>query len=60
MFGTRPVALSLLLHGKPGTENQGALGTGEAFRVPTRDLVTLGLVEQLLDQYPLWEEVEHG
>ena len=56
MFGIQPVALSLLLHGKPGTENQGALGTGEAFRVPTRDLVTLGLVEEQLDQYPLWEK----
>jgi len=30
--------------------------TGEAFKVPTRDIIKKGIREQELDQYPLWEE----
>jgi hypothetical protein len=30
--------------------------TGEAFRVPTRDILENGLREQDLDKYPKWEE----
>ena len=29
--------------------------TGEAFRVPTRDILEQGVREQDLDQYPKWE-----
>ncbi len=29
--------------------------TGEAFRVPTRDILEKGVREQELDQYPKWE-----
>lgn len=30
--------------------------TGEAFKVPTRDIIERGLKEEELDRYPLWEE----
>ncbi len=30
--------------------------TGEAFRVPMRDIITQGVREQDLDRYPRWEE----
>jgi hypothetical protein len=30
--------------------------TGEAFKVPVRDILEKGLREQDLDQYPKWEE----
>ncbi len=30
--------------------------TGEAFKVPTRDIIEKGVREQDLDQYPRWEE----
>jgi len=29
--------------------------TGEAFKVPTRDIIEKGIREQELDQYPKWE-----
>lgn len=31
------------------------VSTGEAFKVPTRDIIEKGLREQELDQYPRWE-----
>jgi len=30
--------------------------TGEAFKVPTRDILEKGINEQDLDRYPRWEE----
>ncbi len=30
--------------------------TGEAFKVPTRDILEKGIREQDLDQYPKWEQ----
>ncbi len=30
--------------------------TGEAFKVPTRDIIEKGILEQDLDQYPKWED----
>jgi len=30
--------------------------TGEAFKVPTRDIIEKGIREQDLDQYPKWED----
>ncbi len=30
--------------------------TGEAFKVPTRDIIEKGIQEQDLDQYPKWED----
>lgn len=30
--------------------------TGEAFRIPTRDIIDRGIREQDLDRYPRWEE----
>ena len=30
------------------------VSTGEAFKVPTRDLIELGVKEQDLDRYPAW------
>jgi len=30
--------------------------TGEAFKVPTRDIIEKGIREQELDQYPRWED----
>ncbi len=30
--------------------------TGEAFKVPTRDIIEKGIKEQELDKYPKWEE----
>lgn len=30
--------------------------TGEAFKVPTRDIIEKGIQEQELDQYPKWED----
>jgi len=30
--------------------------TGEAFKVPTRDIIEKGIREQELDQYPEWED----
>ncbi len=30
--------------------------TGEAFKVPTRDIIEKGIREQDLDQYPKWDE----
>ncbi len=30
--------------------------TGEAFKVPTRDIIEKGVREQDLDQYPKWED----
>ena len=34
------------------------LGTGEAFKVPLRDIITKGVKEQELDKYPKWDESE--
>ena len=31
--------------------------TGEAFKVPTRDIIERGIREQELDKYPRWEEI---
>jgi hypothetical protein len=33
-------------------------GTGEAFRVPIRDIIEKGISEQTLDKYPKWKEEE--
>lgn len=30
--------------------------TGEAFKVPTRDIIERGIREQELDKYPKWED----
>jgi len=30
--------------------------TGEAFKVPTRDIIDQGVKEQGLDKYPKWED----
>lgn len=30
--------------------------TGEAFKVPTRDIIEKGIRERDLDQYPRWED----
>jgi hypothetical protein len=30
--------------------------TGEAFKVPTRDIIEKGIREQYLDRYPRWED----
>jgi len=32
------------------------MATGEAFKVPTRDIIEKGIREQDLDQYPKWED----
>jgi len=32
------------------------MSTGEAFKVPTRDIIEKGVREQELDQYPEWED----
>ena len=32
------------------------LSTGEAFKVPTRDIIEKGIKEQELDQYPKWDD----
>ena len=32
------------------------MSTGEAFKVPTRDIILKGILEQDLDQYPRWED----
>lgn len=32
------------------------MSTGEAFKVPTRDIIEKGIREQDLDQYPRWED----
>lgn len=38
-----------------------SMSTGIAYRVPTRDIFDLGIKEQELDQYPIWEEeVKYG
>ena len=34
--------------------------TGEAFKVPTRDIIEKGIREQDLDQYPIWENNKSG
>ena len=33
--------------------------TGEAFKVPTRDIIERGLREKELDRYPLWKESDN-
>ena len=32
------------------------MSTGEAFKVPTRDIIEKGIQEQELDKYPKWED----
>jgi len=32
--------------------------TGEAFKVPTRDIIEKGIREQDLDRYPRWEDAQ--
>lgn len=36
------------------------MATGEAFKVPTRDIVEHGVSKQDLDKYPRWEETIDG
>ena len=45
------------LEAEYGTHKQCVrISTGEAFRVPLRDIIEKGLREQDLDQYPHWDE----
>ncbi|MBA7709036.1 hypothetical protein ES703_117943 [subsurface metagenome] len=32
------------------------MSTGVAYKVPTRDIIEKGILEQELDQYPKWED----